>query len=236
MKKGVGSILNSSIHGRKQLTKSILAVILLVVLATLALNAFYIAAENFFASIWAASIANTILAIGVVVITYLTGGLSLKPTNKIPLYPYLFGPILCCLALTAACLSSLISEGETMRVNWSHMAMLVCVVPVIEEIIFRFGVSKIFVRISGEALGRYFSIVLFTAAHSLPFYNVDELWSLSLPVGPLFLAIICEYLMWRYNHLALPIVFHSCANLTPFIFSSLDARWLNWLSMFYLQN
>jgi len=111
--------------------------------------------------------------------------------------------------------------------------MFILWVPVIEEALFRVGIGGIFRGIGGGWVGGYFSAMVFSLVHSQP--TLDRLLAMDvgLPLGPLFLGIICEWLWVKSRSFAVPVVFHAACNATVAVFISVDPRWLHWLRLLY---
>jgi membrane protease YdiL (CAAX protease family) len=103
-----------------------------------------------------------------------------------------------------------------------------------EEVMFRFFLTRIIGHYSSPILAAYLSMIVFAAAHSLPVFQWSDIALISVPLGPLLLGGICEWLFFRYKNLVYPIFFHACANSTVFMFSLIDKRWLEWLKLLYL--
>lgn len=198
------------------------------------LNALYVKAQLIFGANWAPIWVNTSIAL--LIFTYSASQTKIPFTSSypIPTLVYFLGPLLCTAALLAALLSASFGSAEVKELDGRYIFFACLLVPFSEEIFFRYGISGMLIKLTGSGLGRYFSIVFFTAAHSLPFQSTEEFLSLGLPLGPLLLAMICEFLMWRFKALIIPILFHASANFTVVIFMLIDHRWLNWLSMLYI--
>ncbi len=114
------------------------------------------------------------------------------------------------------------------------LSMVIFVIPIIEEYIFRKQLSG-YLRtlVKPTWLGSYISILIFSFAHTHP--RLTDLYSMNigLALGPLFLGIGCEFLTYYSKSILPAIVFHAICNASGFIFSMLDSRWLIWLKDLY---
>lgn len=111
---------------------------------------------------------------------------------------------------------------------------LFTIVPLVEEVVFRGGVSTTLRQYFGVGWGAYSSALLFSVVHTMP--SADRVLSgeAGVVLGPLFLGVICEWLRTRSRSLWPGIFLHGACNATPVIFTALDPRWQQWLDFLYL--
>lgn len=108
-------------------------------------------------------------------------------------------------------------------------------VPWVEETFYRVGVGGIYQRYFPGWLGIWFSSILFSLIHSPMSLGSIMSGSLSLPLGPFFLGILCgSAYQWTQN-IWTPVAIHAVCNGTVMIFTWLDPRWLGWLQILYLE-
>lgn len=124
--------------------------------------------------------------------------------------------------------------GRTEPLGLAYMIASCSVIPVVEEIIFRGGVSAALDRVYPSSWSGYFSAMVFSVAHTTPSFDRVTSLQFGLPVGPFLLGIICEYLARRSRSLVPGIAFHCACNSTVLIFNQWSPGWLNRLSIFYL--
>lgn len=201
------------------------------------LNVFYIAAGIVISPVWLGVVSCNILITFFIVYfcrKRLVIALFRRPirlTGFLPGFMLLFGS--CSIALV----TRLFFQDITPRFfsAWSYAALLsLTLVPVIEEVMFRFFLTRFIGHFSSSIMASYLSVIVFAAAHGLPVYEWSDIALVSVPLGPLLMGGICEWLFYRYKNLVYPIFFHACANSTVFVFSLIDKRWLEWLKLFYL--
>ncbi|MFW7382063.1 MAG: type II CAAX prenyl endopeptidase Rce1 family protein [Oligoflexus sp.] len=117
--------------------------------------------------------------------------------------------------------------------HWQDSLVLL-LIPIIEELVFRFGLGNLLKRILGSFWGGYFSILLFAWVHILASAPSELSNYLILPLGPLLLGLTCEVLWQRSQKILVPILLHIAANMTALIFHYGDPSWLTKLGSFYL--
>jgi membrane protease YdiL (CAAX protease family) len=123
---------------------------------------------------------------------------------------------------------------EKARIEYFQIAWILWI-PVVEEIVFRVGVGNFFRKLGSISLGSYFSAIVFALVHSS--LSLKNLFSLNffLPLGPLLLGLIAEFLYLKSDKKVFPIIaFHASCNLSVVVFSMFDARWLTWLRLLYI--
>lgn len=117
--------------------------------------------------------------------------------------------------------------------HWQDLLAL-ALIPLIEELVFRFGLGDQLKRFFGQFWGGYFSILLFAWVHILAIPAMDFMQYLTVPLGPLLLGLTCEIFWQRTRNLLIPILLHIAANMTALIFHYGDPTWLERLGSFYL--
>jgi membrane protease YdiL (CAAX protease family) len=100
----------------------------------------------------------------------------------------------------------------------------------VEEIVFRFAIGGIARQRLGDFWGAYGSALVFAMAHGSGAWN-----QLSMPLGPLLLALCCEWLYVTTGRLKAAMALHAACNASGWIFATLDKRWLSWLEALYLR-
>ncbi|MBM4250616.1 MAG: CPBP family intramembrane metalloprotease [Deltaproteobacteria bacterium] len=117
---------------------------------------------------------------------------------------------------------------------WSFAGSILWI-PVIEELVFRGGVSQMFKAKLSPLWSAWFSAVIFTMVHGAP--TLERLMSgnVGFALGAFLLALCCEALVY-FSHSLLPaIAFHAACNATVMIFGILSPQWLAWLGPLYLK-
>lgn len=113
----------------------------------------------------------------------------------------------------------------------------ISLIPIGEEIVFRAIIPEGFKKFSNGIWPDYFSVTLFALLHTAPsliqVQSIEEGLSLSLPFGPLLLGTLCQIVFRLANNLLPAISLHFACNLTVIIFSLGDARFFQWLKIFY---
>lgn len=128
--------------------------------------------------------------------------------------------------------SSFIGLPSTDKLTSYHLWSVVWI-PIIEELLFRVIIGNHLRKLAGRFWGSYCSVICFAFVHSIP--TVDRIIALDigLALGPMLLAIVCEYLYLKSGSILPAILFHAVANGSVVIFVYYDSRWLNWLGWFY---
>lgn len=126
-------------------------------------------------------------------------------------------------------------DGLRLAFRWdSQDYLLLALVPVVEELVFRFGIGRLFKQRLGPLLGGYLSVLFFAWAHVLAANQTWLDWQFGLPIGPLLLGLSCEFFWQTSRKIVVPIVVHMAANMTALIFTYGDPSWLSILSSFYI--
>ncbi len=148
-------------------------------------------------------------------------------------YYYLPSLLIVSFCLFAALISTLVGGAERQAFPAS-LLYTVLWVPIVEEFVFRVGVTWIFKRWGGLFWASYFSVVLFSFSHSFPSLENVLSGNVGLSFPPLLLGIFCQVFYLLSGKISTAIVFHGVCNGSVIIFNWLDQRWLDWLSMFYI--
>jgi membrane protease YdiL (CAAX protease family) len=151
-------------------------------------------------------------------------------------HSYLIGLLYITLVTLMCLVSRLFGDAQEINMNFNigSVLLVVVLVPVVEELLFRGALTGLFYKISNSGWAAYFSVICFTALHGIS--SPSDIFSLNIGlfIGPMFLGAICEYLRFRGFSIIAAISFHAAANATIFLFFMLDSRWLNWLSVLYI--
>ena len=106
-------------------------------------------------------------------------------------------------------------------------------IPVVEEVVFRGGISPLFRRVTNSLWGVYFSSLVFALAHSAPTLTRMIRFEVGIPLGPFLLGLCCEALLIWTKSLWPAIAFHCACNATVIIFDIFGPGWFDRLSWFY---
>ena len=159
-----------------------------------------------------------------------------KRFKSIYKYPVLIGCCFLIIILLMATLTGSYSEAVERYSNgmWRIFLITVLFVPVVEEFLFRGMITPLLCRIRMSFWAPYFSVLAFSILHTVG--NGKDLiaFNFGIAVGPLILGLVCEAVLSLRLGLMAAISIHMAANASVMVFSLLDPRWLNWLSVFYL--
>lgn len=143
-------------------------------------------------------------------------------------------PALCILAGTAllATLSRLLggappSTGAAPPLAW------ILWIPLVEELVFRAGIGRLFRRLTHSSWAAWFSALTFAFVHASPTVARLAAGRVGLPLGPFLLGLACEALLAATGRLLPCIALHAACNATAAVFANGDARWLDWLGFLY---
>ncbi len=110
----------------------------------------------------------------------------------------------------------------------------VLLAPTLEELVYRGLVSPRLRDDCGNLAGSYFAAVLFAWVHTGPtLAGILAGHPGGVPLGPLLLALIADWLYLEFRSIWVPVAFHAACNATPAVFGALDPRWLRWLGELY---
>ena len=144
-------------------------------------------------------------------------------------FPALAVLIFCVLAILA---SSFYTKPLRGTVD-AHQYLWLLWIPIVEEIVFRLGIGTWLRCWAGNLWGSYCSALCFALAHTLPTWERLSAGEVGIPVGPLLLGVICEFLFVRSKSLMPGIVFHAVCNASVPLFTYFDQRWFAWLSLLF---
>jgi membrane protease YdiL (CAAX protease family) len=103
-------------------------------------------------------------------------------------------------------------------------------IPIVEELVFRYGIGGWARQRLGAFWGAYASALVFSLAHGSGDWN-----HLSMPLGPLLLGLCCEWLYVASGRITAAMALHAACNASGWIFAAFDERWLDWLQALYLK-
>jgi len=153
-----------------------------------------------------------------------------------PILPWLFGPAVLLGAFLLAFYTQ--ASGPTYEIHGSseylYAATMLTLIPVVEEIVFRGGVSPFMSRFVGPGWGVWLAAIVFSLAHSQPTWARLMAFKVGLPLGPFLLGLCCDFLVRRWGRLWPAIIFHGCCNATVYIFSALSPAWLTHFNGLYM--
>lgn len=112
----------------------------------------------------------------------------------------------------------------------SRVLAFVLWIPIVEELVFRYGIGGWARQRLGKFWGAYASAVVFALAHGNGEWN-----QLALPLGPLLLGLCCEWLYITSGRITAAMALHAACNASGWIFAAFDERWLDWLQALYLK-
>lgn len=193
---------------------------------------------NMGVSNWAAAaVFHGFIAALLLVVLALKPQLNLSNSNRLSLldkHPSLvYLPALLVLLIS---LLLVIIKAET-PFKYSHISsksfVTITLIPIVEEICYRLGLSGLLSKIGGQFWGGYFSILVFTTMHGLP--SIDRIFNQQVGffLGPFLLAIVCELIFTWSKQLFPAILLHMVCNSTGVIFSWAGGYWLNVFGFLY---
>lgn len=202
-----------------------------VVVFALSLSALYLFSQKQLGGTWQPiALVNGILALFIFIISSqkkVFGLSALKLRFFYPTIALIVGVLIFC------GLSRLFGEATRVESHPEILAFIV-IIPLVEEIVFRIGFGSFFRRHAGVMGGAYFSALLFALVHALPTPEKLATLQIGLPLGPFLLGLCTEWIYAKSSRLLPIYAFHAACNGTVFIFQHFDARWLDWLGLFYI--
>jgi membrane protease YdiL (CAAX protease family) len=153
-----------------------------------------------------------------------------------PLLPWLAAP----LVLVGAYLLGIITKSDGVKYSFAASSDLIyavatlTVIPLVEEIIFRGGVSPFLTRFVGGPWAVWFAAIVFSVAHSMPTWGRIVGLKVGLPIGPFLLAVCCDFIVRRWGRIWPAVFFHGACNGTVYIFSYVNPSWIRHFSGLYL--
>ena len=121
-------------------------------------------------------------------------------------------------------------EGEAIPLQ---QYLFVIWIPLIEEIVFRFGLGRWFRLTIGNLWGGYCAAICFSYTHSFPTLAKIMAGDIGIVLSPLLLGFACEYLFVKSKSILPGIALHIACNATVLLFLVFDQRWFTWLKIFY---
>ena len=127
-------------------------------------------------------------------------------------------------------------QGLSLKLSHESLYMLatLSVIPFLEEIVFRCGVSPMISRVVGSWWGVWFAAITFSLVHTNPTWSRVVALKVGLPLGPFLLAICSDVIIRKWGRVMPAVFFHACCNGTVYIFSSLNPSWLGRLQGLYV--
>lgn len=217
--------------------KALFVAVSISILALVSLNVSYIVAGIFISPVWLSVVTSNLLITLCIAFFCRKRLWNVITKHPLRLSGFLPGLFILLGSGVIALFTRIFFQDLTPRFfsAFSLAALLsLTLVPVMEEVMFRFFLTRVIGSYSSPILAAYLSMIVFAAAHSLPVFQLSDIALISVPLGPLMMGGICEWLFFRYKNLVYPIFFHASANSTVFIFSLIDKRWLEWLKLLYL--
>lgn len=178
----------------------------------------------------AAAIANSVISL--LLLAYYRRHLSMLFLSRHNLrfyLPSLAVLLFCALAILGASFYARPLRGTVP----AHHYLWLIWIPIVEEIVFRLGIGSWLRSLAGNFWGSYCSALCFALAHTLPSWERISAGEVGIPVGPLLLGAICEFIFVRSRSLMPCIVFHVVCNASVPLFLYFDQRWFVWLSLLF---
>ncbi len=153
-----------------------------------------------------------------------------------PLLPWLAGP----LVLLGAYLLAVLSERDGVPYaprgssEIIYAVATLTVIPLVEEIVFRGGVSPFLSRFTGPWISVWLAAIVFSMAHTSPTWNRLIVLKVGLPFGPFLLGLCCDMIVRRWGRLWPAVLFHASCNGTVYIFSTINPTWLRHFGGLYM--
>lgn len=129
--------------------------------------------------------------------------------------------------------SSTQADGLTLAAIPLPQYLFVLWIPLIEEIVFRFGLGRWFRLTIGNLWGGYCAAICFSYTHSFPTFAKIIAGDIGIVLSPLLLGLACEYLFVKSKSILPGIALHIACNATVLLFLLFDQRWFTWLKIFY---
>ena len=160
-------------------------------------------------------------------------GLRLRGT---PFWAWLPGPLVLVGAylLASKTATSGIPYSPAGYSEISYTVATVLIIPLVEEIVFRMGVTPFVSRFVGGWWALWFSAIIFSVAHTQPSWERVVGFQIGLPIGPFLLAICCDIIVKRWGRIWPAVLFHSSCNATVYVFAKYNPSWLTHLGGLYM--
>ncbi len=137
-------------------------------------------------------------------------------------------------ALTLVDSKTPISFGLNLGATSLYALATLSIIPFLEEMVFRCGLSPMLSRVVGPCWSVWFSALVFSLVHTNPTWSRFLSFKVGLPLGPFLLAICSDLIIRRWGRVMPAVFFHTCCNGTVYIFSSLNPSWLGHLRGLYV--
>lgn len=219
-------------------TKSLVFLLIFSILISILSSELIFVIAAFGVSKWAAAaVFHGFIAVLIVFLVVFRPKLNFPKENRnrvLALYPYL--PYLPAFAVFVVSLFLAFVKAET-PYNYSYLSLksliTVIFVPIVEEICYRLGLSRLFQSIGGRFWGGYFSVLVFTTMHGLP--SIDRILNnqVGFFFGPFLLGIACELLFVWSKQLIPSILLHVACNSSAVVFSLAGGYWLTFFRFLY---
>lgn len=125
------------------------------------------------------------------------------------------------------------TPGPTREASLGYLIASCSLIPLVEEIVFRGGVSRVLMRPQAGVWGAYLSALVFSVVHTTPSLERVISWQVGAPLGPFFLGLICEVLVRHSGSLIPAVAFHCACNATVLIFNTWSPGWFDRLALLY---
>ena len=129
-------------------------------------------------------------------------------------------------------ISKVISSPTSTVIPWTNLAWITWI-PLVEEVVFRGAVLRIFSKLVSPIWGVWYGAILFAMLHANPTLVNIVSFKVGLPMGPMVLGLVTGYLAVHSRNIWPAVAFHVVCNSTVAIFSWGDARILGWLHFLY---
>lgn len=202
-----------------------------VVVSALSLSALYLFSQKQLGGTWQPiALTNGVLAVIIFLISSQKQVFGLSALKLRFFYP----AIALIVGVLGLCGLSRMFGGATTVASHPDAWAFIVIIPLVEEVVFRIGFGAFFRRYAGVLWGAYFSALLFALVHVLPTPEKLMTLQIGLPLGPFLLGLCTEWIYAKSSRLLPIYAFHAACNGTVFLFQHFDARWLDWLGLFYI--
>lgn len=141
------------------------------------------------------------------------------------------------LIVVVVVIAGMLTSDGIQAVPWTWALVLsVTLIPIVEEWVYRVGLSSVLQKFLPGFWGIYVSALAFSWMHSQPSVERIVAGETGLFLGPFLLAIVCDLLYRVTKKISVAIALHISCNLTVVIFTATDSRWFDWLHFLYLES
>ena len=153
-----------------------------------------------------------------------------------PILPWLPGVVVLAGAYALAVYSPNDGAGYSAMgsADMAYMVATLTVIPLVEELVFRCGVSPFLSRFMNGWWSVWFAAIIFSMAHTNPTWNRLLALKVGVPFGPFILALCCDMIVRRWGRVWPAVFFHSACNGTVYIFATINPSWLKRLGGLYM--